>query len=234
MHLIFWLYKSKSNKKGLAPIYLRITLGNEKTEVSTGVSISPNGWNSRKALVKGSSERAKELNKKLQQLKDNVLSVYNDLVAADLPLSVEVIKSALFRNNDQRISLLYAISYHNDLFKKNIGIEKCRATYTKFDSLKSKLIMFMQLEYKRSDLFLKELSHQFMVNFESHLKVENRIAHDTAMKYIQQLKRLYTSLLRMGGWSRTPFMISSVPFHQLIEAIWLLKNLKHCVTNILK
>jgi hypothetical protein len=37
MHLMFWLYKSKSNKKGLAPIYLRITLGNEKTEVSARV-----------------------------------------------------------------------------------------------------------------------------------------------------------------------------------------------------
>ena len=89
MHLLFWLYKSKQSRRGLYPIYMRITVWREKTEVSTGIDISPSQWNSKKAIINGTSNQSKALNTKLQQLKDKVLDIYNVLTKSQTPLSPE-------------------------------------------------------------------------------------------------------------------------------------------------
>lgn len=36
LKILFWLYRSKMNEKGLAPIYLRLTIAGKKTEIATG------------------------------------------------------------------------------------------------------------------------------------------------------------------------------------------------------
>ena len=46
--LMYWLNKSKMNKKGLAPIFLRITSNKNRKEISTGIYISIRDWDSKK------------------------------------------------------------------------------------------------------------------------------------------------------------------------------------------
>jgi hypothetical protein len=215
MHLNFWHYKSKRSKKGLAPVYLRITVNGEKAEISTVITIAPAHWNSKKCLVKLSSPRAKEFNQTLQQLEERVLKICNELTKASIPLSTEAIKSKLSGNDGQRVSLLDAVRYHNELFKKKVGIEKSRATYMKFESLRSKLTMSMKYEYGQSNLFLKELNHQFIVKFESYLKTEDRIAHNNTMKYIQQLKKIIHLSVAHGWIEQNPFYNFKCNYNQV-------------------
>lgn len=75
IQLFLWLYKSKVNSKGLAPIFLRITIDGGKAEISTGISLPLKQWEAKKGLIRGSNEEAKELNKKLTSLKAKVLKV---------------------------------------------------------------------------------------------------------------------------------------------------------------
>ena len=35
LRVLFWLFKAKKNKKGLMPIYIRITLNNSKVEIAS-------------------------------------------------------------------------------------------------------------------------------------------------------------------------------------------------------
>jgi hypothetical protein len=121
-----WLYKSKCSQKGLAPVYLRITIDSERVEISTGVCVAPKQWNSQKGIVKGSSNTAIAFNKKLRQLKDQVLTIYNEALAVGIYPSAGIIKSKLDGRVEQRISLFDAVSYHNALFKKQVGLKKAR------------------------------------------------------------------------------------------------------------
>lgn len=110
-----------------------------------------------------------------------------------------------------RVSLIDAISYHNELFKKKISLEKSQANYLKFEALKSNLLDFIKFSYRRNDLFLKELNHEFIVKIEFYLRTEDKIAHNTAMKYMQQLKKI-VHLSVVHGWIIIHSTISSVPF----------------------
>jgi site-specific recombinase XerD len=214
LHLTFWIYKSKLTSKGMAPIYLRITIKGQKTELATGVNTSPSQWNSKRCQIKGNSVEARELNLKLQNLKEKVLEAYNELLSRGIPVSPEMVKSKAIGSDDQSVTLLYALEYHNALLQKKNGTT---ASQVKYQTLKRKVVEFIYQEYNRKDLFLKELNYQFVVKFEAFLKSTQQIKHNTAIKYIQFLKKI-TNLSIAHGWLQqnpfSGFKCSLLPVHR--------------------
>ena len=202
LHLTFWMYKSKLTSKGLAPIYLRITILGQKTELATRVNTARSQWNSSKCLIKGNSAEARELNQNLKNLKEKVLTIYNKLLSRDIPVSPEMIKNKAVGNDDQRVTLLYALDYHNALLVKKNGTT---ASLVKYKTLKKKVCEFIHQEHARNDLFLKELNHEFVVQFEAYLKATQQIKHNTTISYIQFLKKIINLSTALGWLQQTPF-----------------------------
>jgi len=54
--ILFYLKRSKLNKKGEAPIYMRITINGERSEASFKRSIDPGRWNSAKGMARSLSK----------------------------------------------------------------------------------------------------------------------------------------------------------------------------------
>jgi len=50
MKILFYLNKSKTNQKGVCPIYCRITFLKKRKEFSTGQFVNPKYWNSKKQI----------------------------------------------------------------------------------------------------------------------------------------------------------------------------------------
>ena len=64
----------------------------------------------------------------------------------------------------------------------------------------------MKHQYNRSDMALVELNHKFAVDFEYYLRTEIRVIHNTAMKYIKNLKKV-TSIAISNEWlDKHPFI----------------------------
>ncbi|MGD0711222.1 MAG: site-specific integrase [Bacteroidales bacterium] len=61
------LRKNKTNKRGLAPLYIRISKNKKSSFISTGIYIEPNQWNSNKDLVRSNHDNYERLNSYLQQ-----------------------------------------------------------------------------------------------------------------------------------------------------------------------
>jgi hypothetical protein len=93
MHLICWLYKSKCTQKGLAPVYLRITIAGTRAEISTGISIAPIHCHSKKGLLKGFFKSALDSNTKLQQLKDKAIDIYTKFSTKGWPVPLNLSKA---------------------------------------------------------------------------------------------------------------------------------------------
>lgn len=203
--LLLWLYKSKVNKKGLAPLFLRVTIDGQKAEISTGVSLPLKLWDAKKGLIKGHGDEAKELNKKVAILKGKVIKVYNELSEADTPISAEQLKRKLIDKGQDAKTLLQAFDYHNRLLERKIGIEVTKATLTKYETLKKKVTSFITDSLKRKDVFLRELNHQFVVEFEIYLKSVHRLSHNPAIKYIQFLKKIIHLSIANGWLLSDPF-----------------------------
>ncbi len=70
--ILFFIKKSKLNKKGEAPIYLRITVNGERAETSVKRSIDPDRWNPSKGLALSFTQDEKDLNQYLKHINRQV------------------------------------------------------------------------------------------------------------------------------------------------------------------
>lgn len=71
-------YLDKSDRKGLAPIHLRINCNSEQVKISTGEKIRPEDFDKESQLAKNSAENAVEINHYLNYLKDRTDELFNN------------------------------------------------------------------------------------------------------------------------------------------------------------
>lgn len=200
-----FLYKSRKTTKGLIPIFVRISHEGKRLNHNTGFFVSEKSWDGRKYQIRGNTPEAQEINKGLATLKVKILSIYNSLVAEEIPINLELIKQRLARRDIERKTLLEVSVYHNDLLVKGIGIKNSKATSTKYKTLEAKIKGYLLHQYERKDIFLKELNHQFVVNFEVYLKTVEGITHNPTIKYIQYLKTIINMAIAHGWLEKSPF-----------------------------
>lgn len=202
--ILFWLFKAKM-RNGKAPIYCRITVNGKRAQFSLKRSIEPDKWISTSGTAKGNSEEARILNTYLNKVRSELLKYYNLLEAKEEFITADTIKNSYLGIKEEERSLIQTFEYHNDQMKELIGIDVVKATHTKFVTVLSKLKLYLKKHHKRSDLFLKELDHKFIVDFEYFLKVDQGIGHNTTMKYIRNLKKVINIAVANDWLAKNPF-----------------------------
>jgi predicted HAD superfamily Cof-like phosphohydrolase len=58
----FWLNSAKTNKNRFAPIYVRVTDGQDYFTMTTGKYIKPSDWNKKTMKLKGISDEINSIN----------------------------------------------------------------------------------------------------------------------------------------------------------------------------
>lgn len=203
--ILFWLYKGKM-RNGKAPIYCRITVNGKRAQFSLKRSIEPTKWIASAGSAKGNTEEARILNSYLNKVRNELHKHYNLLEATDQFITADTIKNSYLGTGEEQRSLIETFQYHNDQMKELIGVDVVKATHTKFETVLKKLKLYLKNNYKRSDIFLQELDHKFIVDFEYFLKVDQAISHNTVMKYIRNLKKVMNMAV-MNDWiTKNPFI----------------------------
>ena len=77
--ILIWAYKSRPNKTGMLPLYVRITVNKQREQWATGIEIEPNKFSSDTQRIKGRSVLVKAQNESLDRIRADLLRCYNDL-----------------------------------------------------------------------------------------------------------------------------------------------------------
>lgn len=203
--ILFWLYKGKM-RNGKAPIYCRITVNGKRAQFSVKRSIEPSKWIASAGSAKGNTEEARILNSYLNKVRNELHKNFNLLEATEQFITADTIKNSYLGTGEEQRSLIETFEYHNDQMKELIGVDVVKATHTKFETVLKKLKLYLKNNYKRSDIFLQELDHKFIIDFEYFLKVDQEIGHNTVMKYIRNLKKVMNMAV-MNDWiTKNPFI----------------------------
>lgn len=200
-----FLIRTAKSKNGKAPIYCRIAVNGKRAEISLKKYVDATKWIAAAGMVKGNSEEARVINNQIELLKLEINKHYNQLISAGKPVTAEIIKNSLLGIGEVERTLIEVFKYHNGQMKERIGTDVVKATHTKFETVLSKLQLFLKKKIKRSDLFLQELNHKFMTDFEHFLKVDQGIGHNTTMKYIRNLKKVMNMAVANDWINRNPF-----------------------------
>jgi site-specific recombinase XerD len=202
--LLFWLNRSKA-KNGKAPIYCRITIDGKRTEISMRQNIDPSKWNTHAGQVKPHTTELRMLNSYLEMVKNKVYKHFMELNAKDMFITGEMLKNLLFSVDEKQHTLISIFEYHNDKMRERIGIDVVPSTYIKFNTVLGKLKLYLKAHHNRSDMYLTELNHRFVVDFEHYLRVKHQIAHNTTMKYITMLKKVINMAVNNDWMEKNPF-----------------------------
>lgn len=204
LHISFYINTQRpSNEK--FPVYMRITIAGKREIVNTGITVSKQNWDSAKSIIKGKNEEAFNANKLLSAYKAKATDIYTECLKQDLPITSQLIKGKLVNPTEKAEYLIRLMHHHNAYVKRKIGIEISKATHTKYETLLLKVKGFLRKQYKANDISLDQLNKGFLMGFELYLKADEHIAHNTAIKYIQFLKRVINYGIGMEWLKHDPF-----------------------------
>jgi site-specific recombinase XerD len=203
--VLFWINKSKINN-GTAPIYARITVNGKRAELSLKRSIAPDKWNAKSEAAKGNTEESRTLNSYINLVRGSIEKHYNQMVSGEEMITSETIKNRYTGLYEKKKTIIEAFEYHNKMMEAQIGLEVEETTWAKYETTQRRLKDFMKHQYNRSDMALIELNHKFAVEFEFYLRTEIRIIHNSAIKYIKQLKKVVCVAISNEWMDRDPFI----------------------------
>ena len=102
--LLFYIRRDKTNKKGEAPVFMRLTINGERADASIKRFIEPHAWNSAKGKANEKSRGGKDLNLYLDAISANILQIQRGTIESRSICSTEMFLD-IFRKQLKKINL---------------------------------------------------------------------------------------------------------------------------------
>lgn len=203
--LLFYLKKSKADRVGRAMIYLRITIDGNRVEMSTHRKVHPYKWNTAQSMVQGFSPEVRQLNVYLAKMRTDLYKHAEKLKESDLPLTAESLWDAYLGKNQKYRMLLEIFQEHNDQVDSLVGQDFAEGTAERYRTAKSHLAEYIQHDYRKKDIPVKQVDHAFITGFEYYLKTQRKCSHNTAIKYVVNFKKIVRIAYANGWIIKDPF-----------------------------
>jgi site-specific recombinase XerD len=203
--LLFYVKRAKIDNNGKAPIYVRITVDGIRSELSIKRSIEIERWNTEAGKVKGNSEEVKSINTYIDVVRNKIYDHHKRLIDANKKITAEAIKNSFLGIGEKEKTLVSIFQYHNKQVKALIGKEFAAGTHERYETVLRLLQLFLEKEYKVKDIAISDINHKFITDLEFYLKTERKNAHNTAIKYIKNFKKIVRIALANGWIDKDPF-----------------------------
>lgn len=201
----FYVKESKNDRKGEAPIFLRITINGERAEISANRRINPENWDKSLERASGRSEPARIINTALENLASKVEKYFSNLDVKDDMISVHQIIAELRGNGLNQMTLVKAYEYHIKKLKELEGKDYAITTINKYGYSLNHLKRFLLKNLNKTDIRLCELNNKFIENYHAYLRTTEKLMHNSAVKSISHLKRIVNISLANSWIQKNPF-----------------------------
>ena len=210
--ILFFIRRTRLLKNGEAPIGLRITVNGQRAEMQIKRSVAEERWNASKGCVTGKDRKALELNQYLESVRTKIYQIHRELLQDGKPITALTIIQKFNGEGESPKMLLEVFREHNKKYRELIDRDYVKGTVLRYERTVRYLEEMLQSQYNLKDIPLKELNHEFILNFEHFVKVQKNCAQNAAVKYLKNLKKI-TRLALVNKWiADDPF--SEIRFHQ--------------------
>ncbi|WP_165026116.1 phage integrase SAM-like domain and Arm DNA-binding domain-containing protein [Dysgonomonas sp. ZJ279] len=205
-HVLFFVKRSRVAKNGESPVFMRITVNGQRIETVVTLSVEPDKWNNLAEKVIGKDRKSQEINSRLDTIRLRIMEIYRELEFDGVEINPRIILNRYQgREDESRKTLLFIFLDHNERCKKLIGKDMSPATVMRYETSYRHTAEFIQLNYKKDDVFLDEVNHQFIKDYEFFLKTERNCNHNSATKYLKNFKKIIRIALANEWIKKDPF-----------------------------
>jgi hypothetical protein len=162
--ILFYGKKLKITTKNQLPIYMRVTINQERFEVTTAHYIDAEKWSAEMCRAKGNSEESRNLNSYLDILRQRVYNCQKDMVLEGLSFTKDSLQAKWFGLDEKAYTLNQIIQQHNDKIKALIGKGYTRSTWMKYQTKSRHVKEFLQWKYNLADINIRHLKYEFITS----------------------------------------------------------------------
>lgn len=203
----FYIRKTRTNKKGEAPIVVRITVNGLRRDTTVKETISPKLWDDAKGKAYERNPLTKELNMYLDSVRTKFIRIHRDMEMdrEEFITAQKVMNRYLGKDRPERHTLVELFSEHNEKCRKLSGIDMAPATVQRYETCLKHTQEFMQHTYNRNDIYLDEMNRQFIEDYEFYLKTVCKCNHNTTTKYLKNFKKITRIAIQKEWMKKDPF-----------------------------
>lgn len=203
--ILFYLNRNKQKKNGKCPILGRITVDGMNTQFSIREDIEPELWSVQDNCATGKNKECKELNRKLEQYKEDLKSYYNKQVERNAYVTAESLKNALLGIGTHEVMLLKEFEVHNKEFSQSIGITRVKGTWKSYNTAYNTLKNFIRHRYESEDIPFNHLNYTFIEEFDFYMRVTMGYKTNTRHTRIRMLKYIVMRAIKKEVIRNNPF-----------------------------
>lgn len=204
--ILFYLKTSKTLANAEVPIYLRITVDGKRAEHSIQRSIQPDNWSGKGGRATGNKEKFKSLNIYLDTIRTKIYEQQKKLVEDNEIVTAEALKNGYLGISKKKQTLMQVFAYHNEQVEALSGRDYAPATVTRYKTIAKHVQAFIEYQYKNTDIYLSQLNHKFITDFEFYLKTVRHCGHNATIKYIRNMKKVVRIAIANNWMDKDPFV----------------------------
>ncbi|MBO6531935.1 MAG: site-specific integrase [Muricauda sp.] len=209
---LFYLKGKHKENDVKVPIYLRLTVNGKRSELSISRKVDPQKWNARTGKMKGTNLESNELNQYLDTVRSRINKIHRQLVEDNKPFTSLDVKNLYLGKGEKLKMLLELFDEHNQQMKKLIDIEFALGTYKRYHTTRNHVAEFIKTEFQKSDIPIRDVDLKFIKGFEFFLKTDKKCNHNSALKYINNFKKIIRMAVAHEWISKDPFYNYKVQF----------------------
>ena len=210
--ILFYVKDERRDKNGKAGLYLRITVDGRRTSISLHRKVDPSKWDSRMNKLKGKGVEAEELNRFMTTIRHKINRIQHELIEEGKPFTALDVKNIYLGKDKEVKMLLVVFDEHNRQMKKLVDKEFAIGTWKRYFTTRNHIGEFIRHEYKREDLPVQDVDLKFITRFEYFMKSVKDCNHNSALKYINNFKKIVRMAVANGWMARDPFYNYKVKF----------------------
>jgi integrase len=207
-----FLIRTDKKKEGKAPVYARITVNSDITHIGLKQLIDPRSWDNRKGFAKGSKEEIRSLNTYLEEVRTELGECYRELQLKKIVITAEAVKNTFLRIEEEEHTLVHLFKYHNTSAAHSLAPN----TLAHYETSQKYILLFVQAQFRKKDLHLKDVNYKFLIDFEVFLRNhkpedhQKAIGHNGAMTHLIRLKKMINLAINMDWMVKSPFKLYKI------------------------
>lgn len=204
--LLFYLKKNEPKKNGNVPVIGRITIDGTPKSFSTKLDINPNNWDLKHGRVLGKSAQALSTNLKLDNIRVRINKIYDDMLKDEGFATAQKVKLSFLGVGVMDDAILKVFKDQNEDFERMVSKGKrSQNTYNKYKTVYNHLSEFIRERYHREDMAFRELTSDFIREFDFFLRIDKECTHNTVWVYTMPVIALAELAIKKGLIRQNPF-----------------------------
>ncbi len=205
--LSFIARKARALRNGEYPIFVRITVSGQISEMNLGRSVAPENWDQKRTMSKGRSRRDLELNKYIEVVKARFLEIHNMLVREGKMVNPKILRDHFLGTVEKPQMLCDVFRETNVKRKEELDRgDIVQATYQRWERCVVYLEEFLKLTQNMEDMPIKDVTSGIIDDFEHFLRMKKGCANNAAVRYVRCVKNVMQYALAHKWISHDPFI----------------------------